>query len=315
MREITPTTTNHLPTPPPTQKKPSISRLPPASPASPSLEAMLDIADGHGNAAGWRNLPLVLYESSRQLQADASKPKSSGKKIIDLEEEEKEPLFWAKSVSPANDESVMEIEGEVDDEDDEIVFVGSAMTIIHSSTQPPSENTRPVIPLRKFGHPSHSTQQDLSLPSPSLGKRLRFEMEEEEEPEFMGHLYKNPQTEVAEGSKVSSREDTPLRTMSNHGDSCSKCGCTCNSVDRSRLSKGKGTGSNTLLAKVRGNITALLLNQDQSLYDQLRTDSRVRDWKDIAVLVGARREDFDRVRHSARWLQMNLPGLIARGMV
>ncbi|WWC99000.1 hypothetical protein V866_005894 [Kwoniella sp. B9012] len=99
--------------------------------------------------------------------------------------------------------------------------------------------------------------------------------------------------------------------MPANGDSCSKCGCTCNV--NFKYTKGKGTGSNVLTNKIRGNITALLMNPDQSLYDQLRSDPRVQDWKDIAQLVGAKREDYDRVRHAARWLQLHLPDTVAKG--
>lgn len=31
-------------------------------------------------------------------------------------------------------------------------------------------------------------------------------------------------------------------------------------------------------------------------------------------MVGARREDFDRIRHAASWMQTSLPGMMARGM-
>jgi hypothetical protein len=39
----------------------------------------------------------------------------------------------------------------------------------------------------------------------------------------------------------------------------------------------------------------------------------INTWADIAERVGARREDFDRVRHAACGMQANLPVKKARG--
>ena len=39
----------------------------------------------------------------------------------------------------------------------------------------------------------------------------------------------------------------------------------------------------------------------------------IQTWADIAERVGARREDFDRVRHAASWMQQTLPQKKARG--
>lgn len=61
-------------------------------------------------------------------------------------------------------------------------------------------------------------------------------------------------------------------------------------------------------------LSDLHLNPDASLLDSLALrDFRVKSWKDVAELVGAKREDFDRIRHAARWQQENLPGMKAAG--
>jgi hypothetical protein len=39
----------------------------------------------------------------------------------------------------------------------------------------------------------------------------------------------------------------------------------------------------------------------------------IRSWADVSEAVGARREDFDRVRHAASGLQQDLPRKKARG--
>jgi hypothetical protein len=50
-----------------------------------------------------------------------------------------------------------------------------------------------------------------------------------------------------------------------------------------------------------------LLSIASRLYPGIQT------WADIAEEVGARREDFDRVRHAASWMQQTLPQKKARG--
>jgi hypothetical protein len=50
-----------------------------------------------------------------------------------------------------------------------------------------------------------------------------------------------------------------------------------------------------------------LLSVASRLYPEIHT------WADIAERVGARREDFDRVRHAASDMQQKLPGKKARG--
>jgi hypothetical protein len=57
-----------------------------------------------------------------------------------------------------------------------------------------------------------------------------------------------------------------------------------------------------------------MLGAEQS---PLQTISRVlpniRSWADVAEAVGARREDFDRVRHAASGIQRDAPLRKARG--
>lgn len=58
----------------------------------------------------------------------------------------------------------------------------------------------------------------------------------------------------------------------------------------------------------------LLLRPDTRLLDDLaRRDRRIQSWKDVAEMVGAKREDFDRVRQAASWMQDNLPAMKAAG--
>lgn len=57
------------------------------------------------------------------------------------------------------------------------------------------------------------------------------------------------------------------------------------------------------------------MQPEASLLDILQRQQRNRriDWRDIAEMVGARREDFERVRHAAKWQQENLPRMRAEG--
>ncbi|WWD08732.1 hypothetical protein V865_006845 [Kwoniella europaea PYCC6329] len=303
-------------TPPATGKKAFHHSNTPSSPLSPTPNAIKPNAKAE-DADDWRELPLILYHDSRQLSnghdTRNAGSESSSAQLMRQEhgKHKEEALFFEKSVTPYSDDTLVFDDSETDDE---VVFVGDALSVASSS-----RNNEKKSSMLKPNHSSNSRHevlphhQEVALSNHSFLKRTYMEVEDEEEVLFVGRSFKIPRLEVAEQSGVIYREDTPLQTMSHTNDSsCSECGCSCGG--NSGISKGKGSGSTTLSAKIRGNITALLLNQDQSLYDQLRSDSRVRDWKDIAEMVGAKREDFDRVRHAARWLQQHLPGLVAKGL-
>ncbi|OCF58212.1 hypothetical protein L486_04242 [Kwoniella mangroviensis CBS 10435] len=311
MRVATPTPNSlHPLTPPTTGKKALHHSITPSSPLSPNLNAIKANAKAE-DADDWRELPLILYHDSRQLSnRDAATKTSPSQSIGQGGKEKEEALFFEKSVTPSSDETLKEIDES--ESDDEVVFVGDALSVTSSSRNNIHHSSRPKSNIDVTPEsPAH--HQDVVLSSQAILKRTYREVEDEEEVSFVGRSYKVPRLNPAGHAQMINREDTPLQAMvSSKEFSCLECGCSCGG--NSSISKGKGSGSTTLSAKVRGNITSLLLNQDQSLYDQLRSDPRVQDWKDIAELVGAQREDYDRVRHAARWLQQHLPGLVAKGL-
>lgn len=49
-----------------------------------------------------------------------------------------------------------------------------------------------------------------------------------------------------------------------------------------------------------------MLNSTNALDAMRKADPSINQWADVAQLVGARREDFDRVRHASKWMQDNL---------
>jgi len=58
----------------------------------------------------------------------------------------------------------------------------------------------------------------------------------------------------------------------------------------------------------------MLMGEGHSLLSVAsRMHPGIQTWADIAERVGARREDFDRVRHAASWMQQTLPQKKARG--
>ncbi|OCF78222.1 hypothetical protein I204_00159 [Kwoniella mangroviensis CBS 8886] len=300
----------HPLTPPTTGKKALHHSITPSSPLSPSPNAIKANAKAE-DADDWRGLPLILYHDSRQLSTrDVAMKTSSSQSIGKGGQEKEEALFFEKSFTPSIADTLMET---VDTEtDDEVVFVGNTVAVATTSRNNIQNSSRPTSNIDLTPEsPAHP--QDVALSSQAILKRTYMEVEDEEEVSFVGRSYKVPRLNPAGHAQMINREDTPLQAMvSSKEFSCLECGCSCGG--NSSISKGKGSGSTTLSAKVRGNITSLLLNQDQSLYDQLRSDPRVQDWKDIAELVGAQREDYDRVRHAARWLQQHLPGLVAKGL-
>ena len=60
-------------------------------------------------------------------------------------------------------------------------------------------------------------------------------------------------------------------------------------------------------------LVTLLGAHESPLATIARSHPGVRSWADIAEVVGARRKDFDRVRHAADWMIKNLPAKKARG--
>jgi hypothetical protein len=60
----------------------------------------------------------------------------------------------------------------------------------------------------------------------------------------------------------------------------------------------------------------LLLGGDESLLIRLRRQNpAISSWKEVAELVGAKREDFDRIRHAARHMQLVYPDKKRRGLL
>lgn len=57
-------------------------------------------------------------------------------------------------------------------------------------------------------------------------------------------------------------------------------------------------------------ITELLLGNGVSLQKRLGSG-----WKDIARQVGAPLDEYDTLRHTAKWLQETLPGMYANGQI
>ncbi|RXK35684.1 hypothetical protein M231_07057 [Tremella mesenterica] len=112
----------------------------------------------------------------------------------------------------------------------------------------------------------------------------------------------------SDGSSLREISPGPWHKGSRARITCTACGCTC----KVEMKKVKGSGSTTLSNAVRGNILQIMLGKE-SLYSWLRRDHpEVQSWADIAAGVDAQREDFDRVRHAARWFRNNLPILVRR---
>jgi len=106
---------------------------------------------------------------------------------------------------------------------------------------------------------------------------------------------------------------------------CQACGCFCNTVGRAP--KRSGSGSTTLSPRVLGDLLRkspsthhamltldMLMGEGHSLLSVAsRTNLGIQTWADLAEKLGARREDFDRVRHAASGMQQTLPQKKARG--
>nr|XP_031857371.1 uncharacterized protein CI109_007235 [Kwoniella shandongensis]KAA5524443.1 hypothetical protein CI109_007235 [Kwoniella shandongensis] len=145
--------------------------------------------------------------------------------------------------------------------------------------------------------------------------------DDDDDIDFVGMLKSKRQKRIhgqaPSGGEVESTSDTPLRALSPKQDEgCSACGCKCGG-DRKQMTSGhgSGSGSTTLSLQVRANILTLLLGSGESLFNRLRSAGCVNDWKDIASMVGAAREDYDRVRFCAKSMQDTLPGKMRRGIL
>ncbi|WWC68911.1 uncharacterized protein I206_102847 [Kwoniella pini CBS 10737] len=324
-------------TPPPTIRKSDkvlIERNSPSTPCPQPRNASNDDVEEDD----WRKWPVTLYNISRQphtmIKTDNDSVIVKGKHIPN------EPLFMRDHSEETNQDDPMvskdsllsndarsartndNIPQKIIESDDEIEYLGSAThnsdMVIPSSTITPQHaqlsNNRMTSNTEIF-----SRNVDTITNLPFKRKRARetdWSEDEDEDIAFVGRSFIPGHDGISQSHSDVSRSDTPLRTMpARDGKACVNCGCSCQGNSEPRLSKRKGTGSSILSTQVRANIVALLVNQEQTLYNQLKSDPRIRDWKDIAEMVGAKREDFDRVRHSARWLQENLPGLVAKGML
>jgi hypothetical protein len=181
--------------------------------------------------------------------------------------------------SPPNDND--------EDEDEDIAYLGA------------------TVPLH--GH--------INLGAPTKRRRRRIAPVESEE------------DSNAERLQVTQVEDdeTPLREIEVLKRGCQACGCFCGSIGAAR--SGSGSGSTTLSPRVLGEILResianreagltidMLMGSGQSLLSTAsRTFPDINSWADIAQRVGARREDFDRVRHAASGMQRTLPIKRSRG--
>lgn len=157
---------------------------------------------------------------------------------------------------------------------------------------------------------------DLGPPIPRRVKRRRIRIEPAEPVEEEEQL-------AGRGELERQDEDTPLREIEPLHRGCQACGCFCNTVGRAPRSSG--SGSTTLSPRVLGDLLCesvlsvalridVLMGSGHSLLSTVtRSQPTVRSWADIAELIGARREDFDRVRHAASWMQSSLPRKKARG--
>ena len=143
-------------------------------------------------------------------------------------------------------------------------------------------------------------------------KREEEEKEEEEEEE-----------EASQLAEVD--EEIALQEVEAIERGCQACGCFCNTVGRAP--KRSGSGSTTLSPRVLGDLLRksppphdsmltldMLMGEGHSLLSVAsRINPGIQTWADIAERVGARREDFDRVRHAASGMQQTLPQKKARG--
>ncbi|WVF67043.1 hypothetical protein IAT40_001786 [Kwoniella sp. CBS 6097] len=318
-------------TPPPTDKKLSQDLNTVSSPSDLALSSV-SINDQrnlvHGEHGPWDYFgPMVLFNSSRQPQLDDLGPKDHAEPseiAVTKERKKQEPLFL-----PHDDAE--------EDEMDDVIFTHEVMqpptlageTLVKQTSCP---SKRPRIENNQAATVDSSRQSNQlvqgsgtirSLVGSQSQMQARCEEDSDDqgdEIEFVGLMTKKPRLEIANGnrpiSNASSPVSGPLRALSPGDRSlCKACGCECNGQTRPLTHSGRsrGSGSQTLSNAVRGNIVELLVCPSQSLLNQLVHARSVNNWKDIAQIVGAKREDFDRVRHASKWLQDHLPDLVRRG--
>ncbi|WRT65377.1 uncharacterized protein IL334_002320 [Kwoniella shivajii] len=318
-----------LPTPPPTIKFSHRNNGPTESTSNPSAlskHATSCRSEPCQTPISWRDLPLVKFHISRQLDkvgaGDSHKPSA----VEDDQETvvPKEPLFIPfDSESPKDDVRIDEEETDFD----EVVFVRSVpQTSFHPYRRNPpqkeQQETSVAVAVSILTNDSCSkpagTKQDVSHHHSHRRKLQEIidEEEDEEDVSYVGQCYKAPRHLRPGSPGLLSRADTPLQTFSAPtGYLCRQCRQDRDDRPDRTGSRLRGCGSRVLTDDVRSKILELLLCPNQSLFVQLRHHDGIVDWKDIADLVGARREDFDRVRQSARRMQEMLPGLMRRGAI
>ncbi|WWC59900.1 uncharacterized protein I303_102462 [Kwoniella dejecticola CBS 10117] len=270
--------------------------------------------DGEGD---WRKWPVTLYNTrtSRQLL----ETNTTSETIQTDKGKSKAPLFLPSSPEPEQEDVEMG-DNNVESDDDEIVYMGKATEeVMKHRILSTDEHDHHLVPRSSGAELPSNSGHNVQIVSQDKRKRRDEEEESDDEDEdisFVGRVYKYPRAELDQNGANSPKEDTPLHIMSPQSQQSKGC-CTCGGRDviGSATANSKGSGSHTLSNRIRSNILALLLNQEQSLYLQLRSDPLIKDWKDIAELVGAKREDYDRVRFASRWLQDNLPNLLAQGKI
>ncbi|WVQ94580.1 hypothetical protein IAU59_001660 [Kwoniella sp. CBS 9459] len=317
------------PTPPPTENKRAHELEPNEIQFSPSSSA-LSSNDDSSNAPVRDNYfgPMVLFDTSRQqphqCHPSPEFPTPSGA-AKDGGQQKREPLFLP----------IEQDDTEKNDDD----FVMYTHEVVHPPPEVEEESSISVLNRKEHGPDANAITHSRPLPIPRTKStsssrslirshnqaHVRGDGEDEtgdedEDVVFTGHMTKRPRREIENGpvSSASTPSSGPLRAISPRNDDgrCRSCGCDCNGQSASiagTSGRSKGAGSQTLSNAIRGNIVELLVCPSQSLINQLSNAKSVRDWKDIAEIVGAKREDFDRVRHASKWLQDSLPALVRRG--
>ncbi|KAL7419877.1 hypothetical protein Q5752_005793 [Cryptotrichosporon argae] len=119
-----------------------------------------------------------------------------------------------------------------------------------------------------------------------------------------------PPAAASPATTAASTASTPLRELRPGRE----CGCGCDGSCQA-MKRMKGSGSTVLAPAVRGRLLALMIgsNCGSVLGNITAHDQSLTTWLDVAERVGAKREEFDRVRKAARWLRYDLPGLLQLG--
>ncbi|KAK8861270.1 hypothetical protein IAR55_002089 [Kwoniella newhampshirensis] len=220
-----------------------------------------------------------------------------------------------------SDKIVLRLDG--DSNDDEIVGIGK--TSMPTTKIYEQHLGGGYIANLCVGNNRITSDGDLELDHIDLGtsdgKRQRSEEVDHDDSdiELVGVMRSKKTKRIGQlnSQSTSATGGTPLRALDRDMEPiCTTCGCDCKAQADWSATSGRragGSGSSTLSLAVRSNILELLLRPGESLFTRMRSEGLVNDWKDIAAMVGAQREDFDRVRHCARSLQDSLPGRMRRG--